>query len=432
MSLAIVLPAGKVRCAIFAALTLAGPVLAQEYRTPRAGEAFTATVFGHQVDVPGRDRTQASALDLGVVWIPDGPDQRRLNPFVSLYLWRNWNENQQRLRAVLVGIYNDVRWDFQPGHRKLETVLTFENLTPPVDRSEYVEGVRIRSEELRWYELHFGVGLGYRTLISPGHQDNALEAALTYEPGYLSFDRGEKTDPGYIVPTDTYEGRIHFRFRADAIERNPIELPHHGVAGGLDAAHGRRSDWDDWGGPVLGFQSGSEGQEWNTLSLYAVAALPVPFVRSERHRLEVSAYGGLSADVDRFSAFRIGGGPTTADSEALSRPVLPGVAFDELYSRSYGLLNVEYRYELLFFAYLRVRGTLAQVDRLRFDDTGGTVARVQPMNALAIGVTTGFFWRSQLELGYGYNFGILRQRDGHSEAGDGAILVHWSKSLGHD
>jgi len=432
----------RVLCAIFALLTLAPVVAAQEepspavppaqvepYRTPRAGEAFTATVFGHSVDVPARDRTHTSAFDIGVLWIPDGPDGKQVNPFATLFFWRNWNDGGQRLRAVLVGVYDDVRWDFLPGHGRLETVLTFQNLTPPFDRSEYVEGVRVRSEDLRWYEVHGGAGLGYRAPLSPGHQDNALEAALSYEPGYLWFDRADKTAPSYIVPTDTYEGRVHFRFRADTLERNPIELPHEGFAAGLDAVHARRSEWDDWGGPVLGFQSGSEGQEWNTLTLYAAAALPVPFVRSERHRLVASVHGGMSRGVDRFSAFRLGGGPTISDWEALSRPVLPAAAFEEIRSRSYGIMHLEYRYEMLFFAYLRLIGTLAQVDRLRFDDSGGVVARVQPMNALSLGVTSGFLWHSELELGYTYNFGILRQREGESKAGDGAILVHWSKSF---
>jgi len=137
----------------------------------------------------------------------------------------------------------------------------------------------------------------------------------------------------------------------------------------------------------------------------------------------------MSRGVDRFSAFRLGGGPTISDWEALSRPVLPAAAFEEIRSRSYGIMHLEYRYEMLFFAYLRLIGTLAQIDRLRFDDSGGVVARVQPMNALSLGVTSGFLWHSELELGYTYNFGILRQREGESQAGDGAILVHWSKSF---
>jgi len=402
----------------------------EEYRTPRAGEAFTGNVFGHSVEVRARDRTTHNVLDLAIQLIPDGPDAKRLNPIASIFLWRNRDEGRQRFRAILLGIYDSIRYDALPlADNPFELVATFDNVTPPIDRSEYVEGARIRSEELRWYQAHAGFGLGYRIPIAPLHQDNHLETSLSYEPGYLWFDRGSKTDPGYVVPVDTYEGRVHLRFRLDSIERNPIELPHEGFAVGIDAVHARRQQWDDWGGPILGFESGPAGKEWNELSLYAVAAVPFPFVRSERHKLVLSAYGGASANVDRFSAFRLGGGPTTADWEALSRVVLPGAALDEFYSRAYGTFNVEYRYEMLFFAYLRVRGTLAQVDRLRFTDQGGVVSRVEGMNALSIGVTSGFFVRSQLELAYTYNFGILRQRGGVGKEGDGAILLHWAKKF---
>jgi hypothetical protein len=418
--------------AIMAVFVLAGQTLADEdYRSPRAGEAYTGTVFGHPVTVPARDRKKNTVLDLGILWMPDGPEKKQLDPFVSVFLWRNWFDGRQRFRAILVGLYDDIRWDFLPTHGPFEMLMTFQNLTPPFDRAEYVEGVRVTAEEMKWYRAHLGMGFGVRFPISPGHQDNALEAALSYEPGFLSFERGKEADPAFIVPKDTYEGRVHLRLRSDAIERNFIELPHKGVAMGLDAYHARRESWDDWGGPVLGFEDGNRGREWNALSLYVVAATPVPFVRSQRHRLVTSVYGGSARNVDRFSAFRLGGGPLTADWEALSRPVLPAVALEEITSSAYGILNLEYRYELLFFSYLRLRGTLAQVDRLRFAEGGGTVHRVEPMNALAVGITTGFLWHSQLELGYGYNFGVLRQRDGRSETGDGAILLHWSKSFSH-
>lgn len=412
-------------------LVVAGQTLAEEHRTPRAGEAFTGSAFGHQIHVPPRDRTKTMVLDLGVLWLPDGPDRRRMNPFGTFFLWRNWKDGRQRLRAILLGVYDNVRFDFLPSAGPFETLLTFENLTLPFDRAEYVEGVRISSEEMRWYQARLGAGVGFRIPISPGHQDNALEAALSYEPGHLSFDRGTGADAGFIVPQDTYEGRIHLRFRADAIERNLLELPHDGIAVGADAFHARRASWDDWGGPVLGFEDGRRGREWNALSLHVVVAQPVPFVRSERHRLITRVHAGKSKDVDRFSAFRVGGGPTTADWEALSRPLLPGAALDEITASAYGILNVEYRYEVLFFAYLHLRGTLAQIDRLRFADGGGTVHRLQPMNALSVGLSTGFLWHSHLELGYAYNFGVLRQRGGRSEAGDGAILVHWSKKFSH-
>lgn len=57
---------------------------------------------------------------------------------------------------------------------------------------------------------------------------------------------------------------------------------------------------------------------------------------SERHRLIASAYAGLGKDLDRFSAFRFAGRPDASEWEAISRPDLPGAAFDEFFSRSYG------------------------------------------------------------------------------------------------
>ena len=49
-------------------------------------------------------------------------------------------------------------------------------------------------------------------------------------------------------PKDTYEGRIHFRIRADALKRNLMELPHEGITLGGDLLHGHRAKWDRWGG----------------------------------------------------------------------------------------------------------------------------------------------------------------------------------------
>ena len=74
-------------------------------------------------------------------------------------------------------------------------LVTFQNLTPPFDRAEYVEGVRVTAEEMKWYRAHLGMGFGVRIPISPGHQDNALEAALSYEPGYLSSNGERKPIP---------------------------------------------------------------------------------------------------------------------------------------------------------------------------------------------------------------------------------------------
>ena len=72
----------------------------------------------------------------------------------------------------------------------------------PLGRSEYVEGQIIRDVEVEWSYVFGGFGLAYRRLLDPGHQDNALELSLTYEPGFRWFKGTSKTSPNFIVPED--------------------------------------------------------------------------------------------------------------------------------------------------------------------------------------------------------------------------------------
>ena len=72
-----------------------------------------------------------------------------------------------------------------------------------------------------------GAGLGYRLPVHPCfRRDSAVNISLTYEAGYRWFKGTGHTSAEYGVPKDTYEGRIHFRIRADALKRNLMELPH--------------------------------------------------------------------------------------------------------------------------------------------------------------------------------------------------------------
>jgi hypothetical protein len=427
----VILGTGRAAVLLLLASTFSSRTLqGQEYRTPRAGEAYSATVFGSLVKAAARDRRSVTAANLTLYAIPSGPQKRRLMPTGGLSLWRNPTSGKDRFRGVLVGLYDEVRWNTSPAFlRGAETALTFENETLPFARSEYVEGARIAAEELKWYTVRLGAGIGYRATIRPGHQDNAFEIALTYEPGRLFFQRGSETAPTFILPRDIYEGRIHLRVRADALERNILELPHEGFAAGLDAYSGHRARWEDWGGPVFGLQNGSEGKSWTAVSLYAVAAGPLPFSRADRHRLIASAYGGTGSRLDRFSAFRLGGGSNAGDFETLTQPILPAAAFEEFFPRHYAIFNLEYRYEALFFLYLQLRGSLAWVERPRLAQNGAVVKRTQPMHSLGAGLTSGFLWNSELELGYAYNFGILRQRDGLARSGGSAILLSFTKEF---
>jgi hypothetical protein len=407
--------------------TLTRPAVAQD-RTTRAGEAFTGTLFGKPVNVPPRDRTRVTELWAALQWIPDGPESRTFVPEGALLLWRNRNGGEERFRAVLLGIYDDIRWNRKLSGR-LESVLTFENTTLPWARSEYVEGRRIASEELEWSFVRAGVGLGTRFTIAPSLQDNAVEAALTYEPSVLFFRRGSDTSESFQRPVDAYEGRVHGRLRADAFERDLLELPHRGFGAGLDTFWAHRAGWQDWGGGPSGAHAADGSRTWSAISGYALAALPVPFVRSERHCLLVSAYAGAGSNLDRFSALRLSGGSNAGDFESLSQPILPAAAFDEIATRGYGIVNLEYRFEALFFLFLHARGTLARADRVRFDSQGGFVNRTDWLNGVTVGLTSGFLWNSSLELFFSRNFGLESESGGVFSPGRNAVYVSFTKSF---
>jgi hypothetical protein len=258
-----------------------------------------------------------------------------------------------------------------------------------------------------------------------------MDVSLIYEPGYLWFKHSSESSPNFGVPTDTYEGRIHFKVRADGLERNLMELPHRGFSVGGDAIYGQRAKWGQWGGEgVFDTPNVSKERNWFAGSVYVVGAGGVPFVENQRHRLIGEGYAGLGKDLDRFSAFRLPGRPTGYEWEALSRPVMPGVAFNELFPRRYGIANLTYRYEALFFLYPYVRASYGWIETPRFETDRKARYKMEPIPALSTGLITGAPWRSQIELNYAYNFGMFRDVGGHHEQGRHAMFIFWSKELG--
>jgi len=400
----------------------------EETRTTLAGETFHAELFGLPIDVPERNRRHITAIDVGMQLIPSGPIQLSVLPFGSLFVWHNWDT--QRFRGTFAGIVNDVRYDLAPrSWDGWEAVFTFNNFIAPLGRSEYVEGQRIQDVEIQWNYVYAGLGIGYRKVLPPGHQDNALEISLTYEPGYRWFQRTKHTAPGFILPSDTYEGRVHLRLRTDMLDRNLMELPHRGFSFGGDVLYGQRAHWQNWGG--VAFDAPDFRSEKNYLagSVYGVAAAGVPFVADERHRLIWSAYGGLGKDLDRFSAFRLPGRPIGYEWEALSLPMMPGVAFTELFPRRYGIIDLTYRYEALFFLYPYIRGTYGIVEQPRFADNGTIKMKMDSLPAVGSGIISGAPWRSQIELNYSYNFGVFRSSDSGPKRGGHGIFISWSKEF---
>ncbi|ALA57919.1 hypothetical protein [Nitrospira moscoviensis] len=408
-----------------------GPADAEE-PTPLAGEEFHTEVLGEPVTVPPRDRKTVTAASAGIAYLPDGPSFYQVLPFGAFYVWRHSDDYKERFRGSFSVAVNDVAYNVgSHSSNGWELRFTFNNMIIPLGRAEYVEGQIIRDVEVEWNYAFAGVGLAYRKWLAPGQQDNALEVSLTYEPGYRWFQRSKGTARGFIVPTDTYEGRLHARLRTDALVRNVMELPHRGYAFGGDFLYGHRATWGRWGG-VAPFESPNVEQERDYLmgSVYAVAAGGLPFLNTERHRFVASVYGGLGRHLDRFSTFRLPGRPTGYEWEAISLPILPSVAFNELFPTRYALAHLEYRYQAMFFLYPYARASWGLVEQLRFQPNGGIRRQMDEMPALSGGVVSGAPWKSLIELNYSYNFGIYSDRGGGPpQPGRHGFFVFWSKEF---
>ena len=410
---------------------LGGNVAQGEEPTPIAGEEFRTTLFGEEIYVPPRDRRSVTAASFGIQAIPNGPSQMEMLPFGALYVWRNWDDDNRRLRGTFSGVVNDV--DYTIGLREYPNwslIFTWDNFILPMGRSEYVQGQRQRGTELEWSYAFAGAGLGYRLPVHPFRQDSAVNMSLTYEAGYRWFKGTGHTSAQYGVPKDTYEGRIHFRIRADALKRNLMELPHEGFTMGGDLIHGHRAKWDRWGGAPFDTPDFRKEQTYLQASAYALAATGLPFIESEKHRLLTSVHGGIGKDLDRFSAFRLPGRPTGYEWEAISLPMIHGVAFNELFPTRYAVANLQYRYEALFFLYPYLEATWGLVERPVFTSNGAVKNITDSMPALGGGLVTGAPWKSQVELNYTYNFGIYRDPGGAPPTKGGhGIIFFWSKEL---
>lgn len=395
-----------------------------DYHTPRAGEGFRTELFGQEIRVQPSDLRSVTALDVGSAVNIPGADNKVLMPFGDLYVWRH-PDDQSLFRADILGLYNDIFWSGSSPHLgPLEWVLTFNSYTVPFAQYEVVDGRSVKSEELTWGYVRTGFGVGYRTKVFPGHQDNMLAIDLIVEPGFFYFAKGSDTAHNFVVPNNSFELREHLQLRWDALERNLLSLPHQGFAGGADLVHGNRSNWENWG--ANDSQSAAGGRDYVLSSAYFLAAGGVPGVDSDRNRLLCSLHAGVGSDLDRFSAPRIGGGIQTMGEEYGStwRPILPGSIIQEFFPKHYVVAAGEYRWEPIFFTYLSLNGSVGWLDHLTQAGTG-TIPKDSVFTSLGARVTTGFFFDSRMQLGYNRNFGVIR--DGRH--GGNEILLDFTKDL---
>src|SRR5208282_4832267 len=106
-----------------------------------------------------RDGRSVSAMDIGLALNTPLPEDRQFIPWGAFYIWRHPND-VELLRAVIVGVYNDIFWAHASENiEPFELVATFNNYTIPLAQSELVDGRAVKNEELLWGYVRPGFGL---------------------------------------------------------------------------------------------------------------------------------------------------------------------------------------------------------------------------------------------------------------------------------
>jgi len=392
----------------------------RNYETPLAGTGFFTRVFGRKVVVWPEDRRSVTAWDLGAQYTPGAKDSE-WTPIGSIFLWRR-PDDDVFLRGVVSGLFNDVEYAYSPsGWGHFEIVSTLNNLIFPAAQSEYVDGNPDDAQQLVWGRAYVGVGLGYRTEVGPRKADNMFATSVTFEPGYLFSDAGSDTASNFVQPVNTFEERVHWRVRWDALERNLLEMAHKGYALGMDTVAGHRDSWHDWG--IDGEQSAADTRDYLSWTGYLRAATGIPGL-NEQHRLLFGVHGGVGSDLDRFSAPRVGGGPEADEYGSVPYPVIPAALPVEFFPSHYAIATLEYRFEPIFFMYLGIEGSVAYLD-LDHRTSTGIEREDDVLKSIGARMTTGFVFDTRLEVEGHYNFDLVR--DGH--LGGYAITFHISRNF---
>jgi hypothetical protein len=389
------------------------------YHTPLAGEKCDIECMGRKVSLPQRNRENTEAVVFGgSIFTPELAGHVFV-PIGALYYKHRWDDT--RVRGTFSIFVNDL--DASKSLGKFQLLGHLDNTTIPFARSEIDNGSEVDTSAIKWGTADGRLGVGWRLPVAPFQSDNDLKLQFFFQAGYLYSQRVTDTGANVVLPPNTMVYGPLLRMRYDSLRRNLMELPHQGIASGMDAEFSWRAKWSDanYGGPVY---TEDETRKYLKLSGYLVLATGVPWL-SERNRLLVSFYGGFApyGTLDRFSAFRIGGGPVPSESDDLERQVFPGAMFGQFPTSQYLISSLEYRREIFSFLYFHLRGTHAWVKRELF---GGGPAKFQADtgDAYSATLTSGFLWDSELHLEYSYDTIILRNGSTGSN-----IIVMWSKSF---
>jgi hypothetical protein len=394
---------------------------AVEYHAPLAGEPLHTVFMGKSVDITARDRGHVNALALGGVFYTPRQGETTGTPFGTLYLKRIWEES--RTRDVISILVNDLEYDRSFGN--LELVTRLENNTIPGGQRVVVNNREIKSSDVEWGTAIASLGPGLRYKVAPFQVDNDLRLQLLGKVGYFYAKRTGDTGSDRVLPPDTMLYGVKLRGRYDGMRRNLLELPHTGMAAGFDLDYMFRDKWADFGTIPDALFTRANTRDYLQFNGYLTGAGGIPGL-SEKNRIFISLHGGVTdqKSADRYNAITIGGGPLPGESDDLCRPDYPGTMFNQVLVSNYALAALEYRRELTFFAYLHLRETFIWADRAAVTDSNRFLFKNTVGAATIIGLGTGFFWDSELYLGYSWDSGFIR----NGKPGSGLILA-WYKSF---
>ncbi len=395
----------------------------------------TASVpISHQnISIPARDRKNELAISLGFTYSFPDIAETSLTPYGAFYIRQQSQDDLRRFRGIITGFVNYL--DFADGtwnNHDLELILHWENMIIPFPQTEIVNGQRAEFLEIERNSIWGGVGIGWRQPIKNfwsekysqrNDFDNDARVQLLYEPGYIYMKRADETSKDTILPPDTAIHQLHLKARLDTFTRNLLELPHSGLASGLDVWLGHKVNWKNhqFGGNFRFLEK--DTRDYLKISAYIAAAFGIPWM-SEQNRIIISSHWGWSPanNWDRFTALRFGGGPAVSESHDLERPVFMGAAFNHFVAQTYSLTSLEYRYELFDFFYIHTKGAflwgkfgMLESNRKKLEDSAFV---------FSVAVTTGFIWKSLIYAEYSLDDGFLRRgKPGY------AMLLIWSKEI---
>jgi hypothetical protein len=394
---------------------------AAEYHTPLAGEPVHTVILGRTVDIAARDRGHVTALALGGVLYTPRQGNTSGTFLGALYLKRVWEES--RTRDVISIFVNDLEYDRSFGN--LELVTRFENNTIPGGQREVVNNQEIKSSDAEWGTLMASLGPGLRYRVAPFQVDNDLRLQLLGKVGYFYAKRTSDTGPNLVLPPDTMLYGVKLRGRYDGMRRNILELPHTGMAAGFDLDYIHRDKWANFGTIPDAVFTRADTRDYIQFNGYLMGVGGIPGL-SEKNRIFFSLHGGVTprSSADRYNAINIGGGPLPGESDDLCRPDYPGTMFNQVLVSDYALTALEYRRALAVFVYLHLRETYIWADRAAVTGNNVFLFKSTTGAASTIDLETGFFWNSELYLGYSWDSGFIRNGKPGS-----SLLLYWYKTF---